>query len=550
MLHRITVCFVMMMSLVFFVATTAERAVAENGQSPSRIVFRETFDGDTLPNWSGLNQQSVSRETLQITDENGEQVVAKVIKVEHSASKGAGNTNISTQLPVEQLRGKRLLVRARIKTDNVSQPPVAWNGVKCMLRIESPGKTDWPQKQNVHGTLDWQVIENVATVSPDANDIKLILGLESVTGTVWFDEVSLQVIGEMRKRPANASNALQNMTDRDSVYKGHDRERLRGAMIGTSVGESDIRVLGGDWGSNHIRWQLLWGGFPNGPADEATPDEYRQWLEGQLKRIDSLLPVCEELGMLIVIDLHTPPGGRDKNSNMPLFQRKELQVEFVRAWEEIATRYKDKKAIWGYDLLNEPCEGIVPNGVMNWQELVTETAKRVRKIDPERTIIVEPAPWGSPDSLDWLEPLEGIDNIVYSAHMYLPHSFTHQSVYGDVEPISYPGEIDGKYWDKQQLRKALAPVFNFQNDHNVRIYIGEFSAIRWAPGDSARDYLRDCIEIFEENDWDWAYHAFREWAGWSVEHTGPKNATQRAGSPTDRQKLLVEYFLKCKRGKK
>ena len=232
---------------------------------------------------------------------------------------------------------------------------------------------------------------------------------------------------------------------------------------------------------------------------------------------------------------------------MPLFQRKELQDEFMRAWEEIATRYKGHKAVWGYDLLNEACEGVVAEGVMNWHELAHETAKRIRKIDPDRAIIIEPAPWGSPDSLNWFEPFDDIANVVYSVHMYLPHTFTHQSVYGEIEPLTYPGEIGGKYWDKEQLKKSLAAVFNFQNDHNVHIYIGEFSAIRWAPGDSARDYLRDCIEIFEENDWDWAYHAFREWDGWSVEHTGPKGAAELAIEPTDRLKLLTDYFQKCEK---
>jgi hypothetical protein len=45
---------------------------------------------------------------------------------------------------------------------------------------------------------------------------------------------------------------------------------------------------------------------------------------------------------------------------------------------------------------------------------------------------------------------------------------------------------------------------------------GEFSVIRWAPG--AVNYLRDCIELFEQCGWDWTYHAYREWDGWSVEH--------------------------------
>ena len=55
-------------------------------------------------------------------------------------------------------------------------------------------------------------------------------------------------------------------------------------------------------------------------------------------------------------------------------------------------------------------------------------------------------------------------------------------------------------------------------------------------------YLRDCIELFEENGWDWAYHAFREWNGWSVEHGPDKQDNSRSKSPTDREQLLRDVW--------
>jgi len=137
-----------------------------------------------------------------------------------------------------------------------------------------------------------------------------------------------------------------------------------------------------------------------------------------------------------------------------------------------------------------------------------------------------------------------VPGVVYSAHMYLPHNFTHQGVYNKTIGLKYPGEIGGLQWDKDRLRKALQPVIDFQRDYGVHIYIGEFSAIRWAPDDSAYRYLRDCIEIFEENGWDWAYHAFREWSGWSVEHAGAKDDNARSATPTSRELLLKEWFAR------
>ena len=64
------------------------------------------------------------------------------------------------------------------------------------------------------------------------------------------------------------------------------------------------------------------------------------------------------------------------------------------------------------------------------------------------------------------------------------------------------------------------------------------------PNDSAHRYLRDCIELFEEFGWDWSYHAFREWSGWSVEHGSVQADTAPSPTPTNREKLLREWFGK------
>jgi aryl-phospho-beta-D-glucosidase BglC (GH1 family) len=319
-------------------------------------------------------------------------------------------------------------------------------------------------------------------------------------------------------------------------------------MIGSGVGADDLRTFASDWGANHVRWQLIWGGFPNSRADTATMGQYDAWLETELKRLDDLLPLCQELGLRVLIDLHTPPGGRGApDKSCAIFHRADCQKKFLEIWEKIAKRYRGAPAVWGYDLVNEPVEGNVAAGLMDWPALCREAAKRVRAIDAKRAIVVEPAPWGSPASLDHFEPLEGIDGIIYSVHMYLPMTFTHQGVYETPIGAVYPGIIDGRTWDQDRMRYALKPVTDFQRAYRVPIYIGEFSAIRWAPDNSAHRYLKDLIGVFEENGWDWAYHAFREWDGWSVEHGDKKDDRTRSATRTDRETLLREHFAKNRR---
>jgi hypothetical protein len=127
--------------------------------------------------------------------------------------------------------------------------------------------------------------------------------------------------------------------------------------------------------------------------------------------------------------------------------------------------------------------------------------------------------------------------------MYRPHSFTHQRIGGN-KTFHYPGRVGLKWWDKDALQKLLADVRDWQVKYNAQIYIGEFSAIRWAPGDEAYTYLKDCIDIFEQYNWSWTYHAFREYNGWSVEHDNNKANEQPADAPTTRQRLFMEAFKK------
>lgn len=453
--------------------------------------------------------------------------------------KEAGKSSvIHRALPLAAARGCTLRGTAMVKADGVSAKPSAWNGIKFMLAIETPDRKLYPQAPLETGSFDWTRAAFNARIPADATAVTLFLGLEQVTGRVWFDDVKITV-----QKPPPGPRPAPLAGPR---FKGHDLPRLRGAMISPTIDEAGLRVLGQDWNANLIRWQLIRHGRPGQPGDLAG---YEAWLEGELRRLDAALPHCEKYGLRVALDLHSPPGGRATSSGYfgsddRLFTDRKAQDLFVEVWRRIAARYKDARPIWGYDLANEPVEEFVEDGCDDWQALAERAARAIREIDPARAIIVEAPPWGSPESLADFRPI-AVSNVVYSAHMYVPHEFTHQGVgRKDAAPVTYPGVIGGKPWNQSALEAALRPVIEFQRAYNVHIYLGEFSAIRWAPGDSALQYLRDVIELFERHEWDWSYHAFREWQGWSVEHGRDPQDTRPTTQLTDRQRLLREWFAK------
>jgi endoglucanase len=449
----------------------------------------------------------------------------------------SSNTSVRLVLPVGKLEGARLHCRAMVKAAGVTLPPKPWNGIKFMLHLTGPGGEQWQQQDSVAGTFDWKVVQFRATVPAGVTNAELILGLEAVNGRAQFDDLKLTVLRGPRIRPV--------IPPQGPVFTGHEEPRLRGAMIHPDITPEGLRVLGQEWKANLIRWQLIRYGEA---AKIATFAEYDVWLEGELRKLENALPLCEKYGVRVVLDLHSPPGGQPTaggyvGSDAGLFNNPAAQAKFIEIWQRMARRFRDNQVIWGYDLANEPVEEEVAEGCDDWQALVTRTARAVREIDPRHAIIIEPAPWGGPEALANLEPLP-VSGVVYSVHVYVPHEFTHQGVHTSSPGLSYPGEIAGKYWDKEQLRRALQPVRDWQRDYGVQIYIGEFSAIRWAPDDSAYRYLKDCIELFEAYGWDWSYHAFREWSGWSVEHGPDRQDTSPSLTPTSRGKLLRSWFAR------
>jgi hypothetical protein len=513
-----------MLSVVLFSLVLPVYAAAPRGE----VVYQACFESsDGLKDWEPARGRGIQLESGWSGSQS--------LRIERLQEEGVGYVTIRAPLPVDKLQGARVKVEARVKAEDVAKPLHPWNGVKCMLHTVSPDGLGWRQQDNLFGTFDWKAVGFVAEVPRNAKEAWLVLGLEQTTGKAWFDDIRITVLGHRRSQPSQKPAG--------PAYTGHDLPRLRGAMISPRVTEADLRVLGGQWKANHVRWQLLWGGFPRSPADHGDLKAYDAWLDSALAHLDRLLPVCREVGIRVLVDLHTPPGGRDDASECRMFKEKRFQEAFLSVWERIARRYQGNPTVWGYDLVNEPVEGIVPEGLMDWHALATAAAKRVRAIDPQHAIIIEPGPWGSPQGLDWFEPLD-VPGVVYSVHMYQPHAFTHQGVHDGPTGISYPGQIEGKHWNKEQLRRALQPAIDYQRDYGVQIYLGEFSVIRWAPGDSGYNYLRDCIDIFEENGWDWAYHAFREWDGWSVEHGPDRDDRVPSPTPTKRQELLRSWYGK------
>ncbi len=312
------------------------------------------------------------------------------------------------------------------------------------------------------------------------------------------------------------------------------RTPLRGVMLPQrDPTEEDFETLAA-WGVTLVRYQMMRNWHKVG--DNRDLDEFGAWLDGKLDCLEKVvIPCARKHGIKVVVDMHVTPGGRDAEREPAMFREKVYADAFVDAWRRIAARFKgNADAIYGYDLVNEPVQ--IGRAPFDWWTLQRLAAEAVREIDPDAPIVFETHSWDSPGAFPDLSPIR-MDNVVYQVHCYMPGEFTHQGVHG---PVGFVWPDPSKGWDRDYIRRKLAPVREFEKRHGARIYVGEFSAIAWAKG--ADEYIRDCIAVFEEFGWDWTYHAFREWNGWSVEHEGPDSKHMVPSDDNPRKRALLDGF--------
>jgi endoglucanase len=436
-------------------------------------------------------------------------------------------------LDIVPFRDHEILLSFDVKAREVGEPALPFHGIKGQLYWNSPASGDrWFNDEQPVGTFPWQRSALLIRVDEDATSGKLQLGLQGVEGTVWIANVS---ISAARARPAHQAR----------IFRGHELPRLRGMVGPGAFSDKDFATMG-EWKANVIRWRLINTAWARTDIPD-DPVRYEPWIKEKLDELAVVLDRAAQEGFLVIVDLHSPPGGRLTDGTLRMVLEEELGEYFLEIWTRIAERFKGHKALWAYDLMNEPVQKRPsPPGVRDWWELQAEAARRVRSIDPETTIFIAADDWDSPAAFAWMKPVE-IPRVVYTVHVYWPYEFTHQGLGGTWEGdqiIAYPGTFRGRPFDRDAIKHQLEPVREFQAAYGVHIFVGEFSVVRWAPG--AAQFLADSISLFEEYGWDWTYHAFRESGEWSLEHADlPYDLENHplAAEPSDRRNVVLGWML-------
>lgn len=236
----------------------------------------------------------------------------------------------------------------------------------------------------------------------------------------------------------------------------------------------------------------------------------------RLRWADNILSACKKNNIVCIISIFQFPLDPNlglNESSPEYWNNKALRDETVDVVGKLAEHFKNAgPELVGYDVLSEPLVRL-PLGIQKtpneWPALQDAIIRKIQNIDSKRYIIVTPGYGGMPSSFVDFKPLK-YSKLIYSAHMYSPHGFTHQGLPGFSFGKKYPSIFP--QLNKDKLVEFMRPVVEFKKKYNTLIYIGEFSAIRWASGGD--QYVNDLIDIFDANQFSWMYFSLG-YHGWN-----------------------------------
>lgn len=256
---------------------------------------------------------------------------------------------------------------------------------------------------------------------------------------------------------------------------------------------------------------------------------------------NSMLDVCERIGIRATVEInHFPldPAIKFKKNSYKFWSNNHLLNEVVSTAGELAKQLSIRgNELAAYQILSEPV--VIRYGRATtppqWTNVLDRIIKEIRKFDKKRWIVVAPGPGGGPTGYkDFSPPSDPF--LIWGVHMYKPHAFTHQGIKKRSINIQYPGMVKRRYWDKDKLRKALRPLYIFQQKYPGPVFVGEFSAVRWAEG--GEQYIKDLSDIFNEYNWSWAYYSGTGWHGWNPNY----NQNYPGDNKEDRKRWKNDYI--------
>jgi endoglucanase len=286
-------------------------------------------------------------------------------------------------------------------------------------------------------------------------------------------------------------------------------------------------------GFDHVR-------FPVEPAplfDEARPAELKA---EYLRRLDEALDMIAAAGLAVVLDLH--PSDEFK---LRLRTDDRFVAAFADFWRALARHLsaRDPERLF-LEILNEP----MVEDPYRWMGVQAKLAAAIREGAPRHTIVATGPRWSAVDQLLLIEPVAD-RNVVYTFHLYDPHTFTHQGAtwgadyWPFIKNVPYPSSPEAvapllssitndsargalkqygeERWDAARVERMVAQAAKWARARGVAVTCNEFGVYRAHSPPSARlRWIADVRAALERHRIGWAMWDYAGGFGVAVRKDG------------------------------
>ena len=241
-----------------------------------------------------------------------------------------------------------------------------------------------------------------------------------------------------------------------------------------------------------------------------------------------------------IVDLHiirshyfnaVNEGGDQANT---LFTSEKAQQDLINLWQQLSETLHEYSNDWvAYEFMNEP----VAEKHEQWNKLIVKVHAALRKIEPQRTLIIGSNMWQGYETMKYLKVPDGDKNIILSFHYYNPMILTH---YGApwtpigkyTGKVNYPGILvsqedydsqtpevqklldDDHYmtqeWNIDKIRADFKDAIEVAKKYNLQLFCGEWGVFEPVDRELAYKWTKDMLTVFKENNiaWtSWCYDA-------------------------------------------
>ncbi len=284
----------------------------------------------------------------------------------------------------------------------------------------------------------------------------------------------------------------------------------RGAERDSFFQEKDVAYIKSQ-GFDHIRLPI---------------DEEQMWDENGVRHDEAFalmtncLDWCKKYDLKVIVDLHILRSHHFNAKEKPLWTDPKEQEKFYRFWQDLsAALHLYPVSDVAYELMNEA----VADDPEQWNNLLANAISTLRKLEPERIIVVGSNLWQSAKTFDVLKVPDD-KNLILSFHFYEPFLLTHfhagwTNLRNYTGPVHYPGALISKAefdalpadqqeivkgyvdqeWNMQKIEEMMQLPILKGKELGLQVYCGEYGVIDDSPEADKIRWYNDMIAVFNKN---------------------------------------------------